>query len=49
MKTLENTIYRQKAQELIEETYKLFKDIRDYSFKDQIQRAIISVANNIAE
>lgn len=29
--------------------YKLFKENRDYGFKDQIQRAAVSVMNNIAE
>jgi len=29
--------------------YKIFKDNKDYSFKDQIERAVISISNNIAE
>lgn len=29
--------------------YNYFKDCRDYSFRDQVQRASVSVMNNIAE
>ena len=29
--------------------YKIFIDIKDYSFRNQIQRASISIMNNIAE
>lgn len=29
--------------------YNNFRDLKDYSFRDQIQRAAISVMNNIAE
>ena len=29
--------------------YQLLKDCRDYGFRDQIQRAAVSVASNIAE
>lgn len=45
----EDIIAWQKAKELALLTYKLFKNNRDYSFKDQIQRACISIMNNIAE
>lgn len=31
------------------ETYRLLRDCRDYSFKDQICRAAVSVPSNIAE
>lgn len=31
------------------EVYTLFKDNRDFGFKDQMQRASVSVMNNIAE
>ncbi len=39
----------QKAQELALLMYKLFGKNTDYGFRDQIQRASISVSNNIAE
>ena len=38
-----------KAQELAVFIYKKFITIKDYSFRDQIIRASISVSNNIAE
>jgi len=38
-----------KAKELSIRTYKDFNKNKDYSFKDQIQRAAISIMNNIAE
>lgn len=31
------------------DVYVAFKDCRDYAFRDQIQRAAVSVMNNIAE
>jgi len=37
------------ARELLKEIYKAFSHIKDYSFRDQIQRAAISVMSNIAE
>ena len=37
------------ARELTRELYRIFKNNRDYSFKDQIQRASVSIMNNIAE
>lgn len=39
----------QKARELSFLTYKIFANSKDYGFKDQIQRAAVSVMNNIAE
>jgi len=38
-----------KAQELTLKIYRVFKNTRDFSFKDQIQRASVSIMNNIAE
>lgn len=38
-----------KGRELTREVYKSFKDCKDYGFKDQIQRASVSVMSNIAE
>lgn len=39
----------QKARELSIEIYKEFGGIKDFGFKDQINRASVSVMNNIAE
>ncbi|MBI2055458.1 MAG: four helix bundle protein [Candidatus Sungbacteria bacterium] len=38
-----------KARELTRAIYNEFKDLKDYGFKDQIQRAAVSVISNIAE
>ncbi len=45
----EDILAWQKAKELAKEIYKNFSDSKDFGFKDQIQRAAISVMNNIAE
>ena len=45
----EDVIAWQKAKTLSLAVYKLFKNNRDFSFRDQIQRAAVSVMNNIAE
>ena len=37
------------AQDLAVNVYSDFKEVRDYSFCDQIKRAAVSVSNNIAE
>ena len=39
----------QSADEMTLEIYKILKANKDYGFKDQIQRAAVSVMNNIAE
>ena len=39
----------QKAKELSVAIYRLFEHSKDFGFKDQIQRASVSVMNNIAE
>lgn len=39
----------QKSADLTTEIYKTFKNNKDFGFKDQIQRASISIMNNIAE
>ncbi|MDZ4748932.1 MAG: four helix bundle protein [Saprospiraceae bacterium] len=38
-----------KAQDLAVEIHAAFKGLKDFSFKDQIFRASISISNNIAE
>jgi four helix bundle protein len=45
----EDIIAWQLAQELTLSIYELFKFNKDYSFKDQVQRASVSIMNNIAE
>jgi len=45
----EDLICWQKSKDLAVIVYKHFKNSRDFSFKDQIQRAVISISNNIAE
>ena len=45
----EEILSRQKAQQLTIKLYQIFKEIRDFSFRDQIQRASVSISNNIAE
>ncbi len=37
------------ARALVNEIYKIMGNCKDYSFRDQIQRAAISIMNNIAE
>lgn len=39
----------QKAKELTKEIYFLFEKSKDFGFKNQIQRAAVSIMNNIAE
>jgi four helix bundle protein len=45
----ENCIAWQKAGALCVQTYKSFQNNKDWGFKDQIQRASVSIMNNIAE
>lgn len=39
----------QKAKEFTLNIYKSFSNCKDFAFKDQIQRASVSIMNNIAE
>ncbi len=45
----EDILAWQKSKELTLNIYKIFKSCSDYSFREQIQRASVSVMNNIAE
>jgi len=45
----EDIVAWQKSKILAIEVYKCFKLCKDFSFRDQVQRAAISVSNNIAE
>jgi four helix bundle protein len=49
MKRFEDLIAWQRAKLLCVEIYKVFEKSKDFGFKDQIQRASVSVMNNIAE
>lgn len=45
----EDLIVWQKSQDLAVEIYSVFKECKDFAFKDQITRATVSISNNIAE
>lgn len=45
----EDIISWQKGTELSVIIYDIFRSNRDYGFRDQIQRAAVSISNNIAE
>lgn len=45
----EDILVWQKAKNLSLLVYELFKHNKDYGFKDQIQRASVSIMNNVAE
>jgi four helix bundle protein len=49
IRRFEDIIAWQKARELAVQVYVSFADSKDFGFKDQIQRASVSVMNNIAE
>lgn len=46
---LENIRVWQDARKFVNEIYALMRENKDYGFKDQIQRAAVSIMNNIAE
>lgn len=45
----EDIVAWQKAQDMAVEIYSTFQSSKDYGFKDQICRAVVSISNNIAE
>jgi four helix bundle protein len=45
----EDLLVWQKSKELAIRIFKLFEQSKNYSFRDQIQRAVVSISNNIAE
>ena len=45
----EDIIAWQKSKILVSDIYKEFRVCKDYAFRDQIQRASVSIMNNIAE
>ncbi len=49
IKQFENIKSWQEARLLVKDIYSYFQTCRDYGFRDQIQRASISIMSNIAE
>jgi len=49
VKQFEDLLAWKKSRELTRSVYEALKDCKDYGFKDQIQRASVSVMSNIAE
>ncbi len=49
VRNFEDLICWKKAQDLSVDIYTIFRSLKDYSFKDQIQRTSVSISNNIAE
>ena len=47
--SFENLFIWQESRVLIRSIYKMMETCRDFGFKDQIQRAAVSIMNNIAE
>lgn len=45
----ENLFVWQEARVVVKEIYAMQQDSKDFGFKDQIQRAAVSIMNNIAE
>lgn len=45
----EDLIAWEKAQDLAVKVYSEFSQLKDFGFRDQIQRAVISISNNISE
>lgn len=46
---IENLYIWQEARALVNAVYKMMSSCKDWGFKDQIQRASVSIMNNIAE
>ena len=46
---IENLFIWKEARIVVNDIYELTRNCKDYSFKDQLQRAAISIMNNIAE
>ncbi|MDR0694791.1 MAG: four helix bundle protein [Prevotellaceae bacterium] len=49
IRKFEDVIAWQKAQDFAVTLYSIFKNIKDFGFKDQLNRAVVSISNNIAE
>ena len=49
IRTFEDIETWKKSRALVSDIYAIFFQLKDYGFRDQIQRAAVSVMNNIAE
>ena len=49
MKPIETMYIWRESRVLVNDIYNMMNKCQDYSFRDQIQRAVISIMNNIAE
>ena len=49
VRQFEDLVAWQKSRELVKGVYANLRDCKDYGFRDQIQRAAVSVMSNIAE
>ena len=49
VQNFEELVIWQEARKLCKHVYASFKNNKDYGFRDQIQRAAVSIMNNIAE
>lgn len=49
IESFEDILAWQESKILVIDIHKIFKNCRNYSFRDQIQKAAVSVMNNIAE
>ena len=48
-RSIENLFIWKESRIVVNDIYELMKNCKDYAFRDQIQRAAISIMNNIAE
>jgi len=49
MRNFEELRVWQEARVLVNDIYKMISNCKDYGFRDQIQRAAVSIMNDIAE
>lgn len=47
--SIENLFVWRESRILVNDVYKIMNSCRDYGFKDQVQRAAVSIMNNIVE
>ena len=48
-RNIENMYIWRQSRIVVKQIYQIFSDNKDFGFKDQIQRAAVSIMNNIAE